>query len=149
MPKKQSASGRHQDLDKMKEEYKKDGIRIFTRIEINPHMHTVYTLYSQINPQPKNELEEEILRWSVKKVTNVEFEIMDISRRDESPRSRMAYAFVAETQNKNNCKDIKKKIIRVRDSYISKIEELRNKIRIAESTSKTEEPSSIIGVLSN
>lgn len=151
MPKKQSATSvKHQDLEKKKEEYKKEGIRIFKYKKIaNPSSYDAYKVYKKLDPQPRNDLEVEIAKWSMKRHQNIKFEVWDISRRDEPPNSRKAYIFIGTILNMDDSDRIKNEIELAEEKYVHKIKELKRKIEETESlTNQERKTPPIIDILS-
>ncbi len=129
MAKKQSATiVNHRDSEKTKLQKKECiEIEIFKRIS-NPRSVESAKLYKILNPKPSDSLAFEIAQWSANNSNNVRFEQWDLSRPDETPYSRKAYVFVAETTKKQMIEELKREINIVEQNYRTKLREINRKI---------------------
>jgi len=129
MPKKQSATSvKHQDLEKIREDYWKKGIGVDVIEKIsNPHRIELRKVYKRVDPEPSNNLELDIARRNAEKSKHVRFETWDVSRRDEIPYSKIAYMLVAESENRK-IDDLACELEQIEAAYKTDLAEIKKKI---------------------
>lgn len=107
-----------QEVEQKREEYWQRGISvdIYEKIS-NPHPIKFCKAFKRIIPEPKNSIDLSFAEECVSNTPDVRFEKLDVSRRDQPPKTTIAYVLVAE-------------------SIGTKIDELVRQIELAESEYK-------------